>query len=308
MARRKRGQRLHGWINLDKPRGMSSAQAVAAVRRILDAEKAGHGGTLDPLATGVLPIALGEATKTVAWAIEGKKIYRFTLRWGEARDTDDSAGAVTGSSPVRPTRDAIAAVLPSFVGILMQRPPAYSALKVAGARAYDLARDGIAVVLEPRPVDIESLRLVDSLDDDHASFETVVGRGTYVRALARDLGAALGTLAHVTDLCRHQVGRFRLEQAISLDKLATLGHSAAASEYLLPVETVLDDIPALALTEEEAQALRYGQAVTLLRPSDRACIDQIGDGATLCAMSGGKLVALVEVQSGGLRPVRVMNL
>ena len=308
MARRRRGRPIHGWIVLDKPAGLTSAAAVAAVRRITGAAKAGHGGTLDPIATGVLPIALGEATKTVAWAIEGRKLYYFTLRWGEARDTDDSEGAVTATSAVRPDRAAIEAALPRFVGTILQRPPAYSAIKVGGERAYDLARDGAPQWLEPRPVEVESFRLIDMTDRDHARFAAWVGRGTYVRALARDLGEALGTCAHVGELRRHAVGRFRLDRAISLDNLAALGQDAAASEHLLPIETALDDIPALALTEEEAQALRCGQPVTPLRPSDRARLDQIGDGATLCAMSGGRLVALVSVEAGGLRPVRVMNL
>jgi tRNA pseudouridine55 synthase len=308
MARKRRGVPLHGWIVLDKPRGMTSAHAVAAVRRITGAAKAGHGGTLDPLATGVLPIALGEATKTVAWAIEGRKLYHFTLRWGEARDSDDADGAIVASSAMRPSRAAIEAALPSFVGTVLQRPPAFSALKVAGMRAYDLAREGVVVALEPRPVEIDEFRLLCVPDPDHAEFGALVGRGTYVRALARDLGIKLGGLAHVVELRRHAVGRFRLERAISLENLAALGHSAAASEHLLPVETALDDIPALALTEAEAHALRRGQTVTPVRPGDRARIEQIGDGATLCAMSSGKLVALVEIASGGLRPVRVMNL
>jgi tRNA pseudouridine55 synthase len=308
MARKRRGLPIHGWIVLDKPRGMTSAQAVAAVRRITGAQKAGHGGTLDPLATGVLPVALGEATKTVQWAIEGRKLYHFTLRWGEARDTDDADGQVIAESAVRPDRAAIEAVLPRFTGVILQRPPIYSALKVDGARAYDLAREGEAVELEPRPVEIDELHLLAMPDRDHAAFAALVGRGTYIRALARDLGEALGTRAHVVELARRAVGRFRIEQSISLDKLAALGHDAAASEHLLPIETALDDIPALALTEAEAHALRCGQTVTLLRPSDRMQLDQIGDGATFCATSGGKLVALVELAAGGLRPVRVMNI
>jgi tRNA pseudouridine55 synthase len=308
MARRRQGQPIHGWIVLDKPLGLTAASAVAAVRRITGAAKAGHGGTLDPLATGVLPIALGEATKTVSWAVEGPKLYHFTLRWGEARDTDDAAGAVVATSPVRPDAAAIRALLPRFTGTLMQRPPLYSAIKVAGARAYALARSGAAPALVPRPVAVTRFDLLDCPDRDHAVLAAWVGRGTYVRALARDLGEALGTHAHVTQLCRRVVGCFRLEQAISLDNLAALGHSAAVSGHLYPIETVLDDIPALALTDEEARALRHGQPVMALRPSDRARIDQIGDGVTVCAMSAGKLVALVAVEAGGLRPIRVLNL
>jgi tRNA pseudouridine55 synthase len=308
MARKARGRPIHGWIVLDKPLRMSSAQAVARVRHLAGAAKAGHGGTLDPLATGVLPVALGEATKTTQWAIEGRKLYHFTVRWGEARDTDDAEGTVTATSAARPTQSEIEAALPGLTGVLMQRPPAYSALKLGGARAYALAREGAVVELEPRAVEIDELRLAAVEDGDHASFAALVGRGTYVRALARDLGEILGCGGHVTALRRLTVGRFRIEQAISLDKLATLGHSVALSEHLLPVETALDDIPALALTEAEAQALRCGRTVTPLRPSDRARIDQIGQGATVCATSGGKLVALAKVDSGGLRPVRVMNL
>jgi tRNA pseudouridine55 synthase len=307
MAAKPRGQPIHGWIVLDKPQGMSSAQAVAAVRRHVDAAKAGHGGTLDPLATGVLPIALGEATKTVAWAMAGRKTYRFTLRWGEARDSDDAEGRVIATSPVRPTGATIAAVLPRFIGMVEQRPPAFSALKLAGERAYALARAGESPALAPRPVEIRELRLISVLDGDQAEFEAMVGKGTYIRALARDLGTALGTFAHITALRRLAVGRFRIEDAISLEILAALGHSAGAFRHLLPVETALDDIPALALTEAEAHRLRCGQAVTPLRPEDRARIDQLGDGTTVCATIGGKPVALTEISAGGLRPVRVLN-
>jgi tRNA pseudouridine55 synthase len=307
MARKRRGRPIHGWIVLDKPLGMSSAQAVAAIRRILDAAKAGHGGTLDPLATGVLPIALGEATKTVAYAMAGKKTYRFTVRWGEARSTDDAEGAVIAESAVRPDRAAILAVLPRFTGTLAQRPPDFSAIKVAGARAYDLARSGAAVDLAQRAVEIASLHLIDLPDPDHAEFEAEVGKGTYIRALARDMGLALGTFAYVTALRRLAVGRFGLDRAISLDKLALLGHSAAASDLLLPIETALDDIPALALTEEEAEAMRCGRTVTPLRPADRARIDTMDEGATIRATSNGRLVALALIEAGLVRPVRVMN-
>jgi tRNA pseudouridine55 synthase len=307
MSRRTKGAPVHGWIVLDKPLGLTSARAVAAVKRILGAQKAGHAGTLDPLATGVLPIALGEATKTMSFALGGPKTYRFTLAWGEARSTDDAEGAVTATSAVRPDRAAIEAALPRFTGDQMQTPPIFSALKVKGARAYDLARGGVAVALAPRAVSIHGLALLDMPDPAHARFEAKVGSGTYIRALARDLGLALGTLAYVTELQRISVGCFTLERAISLAQLETLGHSAAASGHLLPLETALDDIPALALTESQAKALRCGQAVTPLHPQDRARIDQIGEGARICATSGGKLVALAEVASGEIRPLRVMN-
>jgi tRNA pseudouridine55 synthase len=307
MGRSRRGQPIHGWIILDKPLGLSSSRAVARVRRLLDAAKAGHGGTLDPLATGVLPIALGEATKTVAYAMGSRKRYQFTLRWGEARDTDDREGQIIATSAVRPSLEAIRAALPAFEGIVLQRPPDYSALKIAGERAYDRARQGLALALAPRPVTVDRLELLEVPDDDHAVFEAAVGKGAYIRALARDLGCHLGTYAYVTALRRLSVGGFCLDRAISLDKLEALGHSAATSEYLLPVETALDDIPALALTEDEVRALRYGQAVTPLRPWDRARIDGFADGATIRATSEGRLVALVAIDKGRIRPVRVMN-
>ena len=303
---KRKGTPIHGWLVLDKPLGLSSAAAVARVKRLIGAQKAGHAGTLDPLATGVLPIALGEATKTVAYAVDGWKTYRFALRWGEARATDDAEGAVVATSDRRPDADAIRAALPNFIGRIAQRPPAYSAIKLAGQRAYDLARAGAAVAIAPRPVDIRRLDLI-AAERDRAEFEAEVGAGTYIRSLVRDLGEILQTHAFVTELRRLAVGRFTLQDAISLDKLGVLGHSAAASEHLLPIETALDDIPALALTEDQAKALRCGQAVTPLQPQDRARLAQIGDGTTVRATWGGKLVALAEVAAGGIRPLRVMN-
>ena len=308
MARRRRGQPVHGWLALDKPVGVSSAKAVAIVRRLLDAEKAGHGGTLDPLASGILPIALGEATKTVAWAMAATKTYRFAVRWGEARTTDDAEGAVTATSDRRPDRAEILAALPGLTGEIRQRPPAYSALKVAGERAYRLARSGEAVNLEPRTVEVTSLRLLGMPDADHAELEAEVGKGTYIRALGRDLAIELGTFGHISALRRTRVGPFNEMQAISLDKLTSLGHSPPPFEHLLPVETALDDIPALALTEAEADRLRCGQAVLPLRPTDRAFMLELGNGQRIRATCGNKLVALVEIADGALRPVRVLNL
>jgi tRNA pseudouridine55 synthase len=308
VARKRRGQPVHGWLVLDKPVGVSSARAVAVVRRIFNAEKAGHGGTLDPLASGILPVALGEATKTAAWAMAGSKTYRFTVRWGEARETDDAEGAVTATSERRPSETEILALLPDFVGEISQRPPAYSALKLAGRRAYDLARRGEAVELEARPVRVEGLRLLAIPDVDHADFEAEVGKGTYVRALGRDLALGLGTCGHLSALRRSRVGPFHEGQAISLDKLTSLGHSPPPFEHLLPVETALDDIPALALTEAEAARLRCGQAVLPLRPTDRAFMLELGNGQRIRATCGTKLVALAEIADGALRPVRVLNL
>jgi len=304
MPRKRRGQPVHGWINLDKPAGMSSAQAVAKVRRLFDAAKAGHAGTLDPLATGVLPVALGEATKAVPYIMADEKIYRFTVRWGVATDTDDAEGRIVATGEVRPDHDAILAVLPGFVADIEQIPPAYSALKIDGERSYRRARQGETVAPKPRLVTIKRLELVELPDADHAIFEALVGKGTYIRALARDLGRALGTFAHVIALRRLGVGRFRAERAISLENLAVMGHSPTASEHLLPVETALDDIPALAVTEAEAASLRHGRSVTR---ADEAFCQDLGEGTTIRAVNGDRLVAFAQIRDGGLRPIRVLN-
>jgi tRNA pseudouridine55 synthase len=239
--------------------------------------------------------------------MNSRKIYRFTLRWGEARSTDDTEGEVIATSATRPSREQILAALPAFEGTTLQRPPDFSAIKVEGERAYDLARGGITPDLAPRPVEVARLTLLDLPDADHAEFEAEVGKGTYIRALGRDLGLVLGCYAHVSALRRLSVGRFTLDAAISLDKLEGLGHSPPASGHLLPIETALDDIPALALSGEEAEALRCGRVVTPLRPSDRARIDLLGDGATIRATSDGRLVALAAIDKGLIRPVRVIN-
>jgi len=294
---------VHGWLAIDKPYGMSSARAVALVRRSSGAKKVGHAGTLDPLATGILPLALGEATKTVQFAAAGKKLYRFRIRWGEARDTDDCEGTVIAESAVRPDAASIAAAVARFTGTILQRPPAYSALKVGGRRAYALARAGKPPDLAARPVEIAELRLISRPDPDHADFEAVVGGGTYIRALARDLAEALGTLGHIAELRRLAVGRFAESQAISLDCAVALGHSLAASEHLLPIETALDDIPALALTAAEAARLRHGQPVT---PHD-AHLDDFAPGTIVGARLDRLVVALARIENGGLRPVRIIN-
>ncbi len=308
MGRRRGGEPVHGWIAFDKPLGMTSTQAVAAVRRAANAAKAGHGGTLDPLATGMLPIALGEATKSVAWAMAGVKRYRMTVRWGAATATDDAEGAITETSDQRPDEAAIRAALPRFTGLIMQVPSTYSAILVDGKRAYHLARAGEDVVLEARPIQIDALDLVDMPDPDHAVFDVVCGKGAYMRSLGRDLARALGTVAHLSALRRLSVGRFTVDHAISVDMLPSLGHNDGLSEHLLPIETALDDIPALALTEAEALRLRQGQHVQPLSPSDRARIDQLGNGSIVSISAGGKLVAIAETDAGVLRPVRVMNL
>ena len=308
MARKRRGQRVDGWLILDKPSGITSTAAVGAVRRLFDAAKAGHGGTLDPLATGLLPIALGEATKTVPFVMDGMKTYRFTLKFGEARATDDAEGEVIATSDKRPSDDEIRAALPGFRGRILQRPPIFSALKVAGERAYDLARAGEAVELAPREALIERFELLGRPDADHALFEVRSGKGAYMRSLARDLAEVVGSRGHVAALRRIAVGPFNESHGISLDSLKALGHIPAASRHLLPVATALDDIPALAVTDSEASRLRCGQTVGPIRRQDLERIGQFGSGAIFCARSGGLPVALVRLEAGDLRPVRVLNL
>src|SRR4051794_32872570 len=297
---------LHGWLVIDKPAGVTSARVVSAVKRATGS-KVGHAGTLDPLATGVLPLALGEATKTVQFATAGRKRYRFRVRWGTATDTDDRDGEVVAETASRPGAAAIGAALPGFTGTILQRPPAYSAIKVAGRRSYALARAGKPPELAARPVEITELRLLSASDPDQAEFEAEVGEGTYIRSLARDLAEALGTLGHIAELRRLSVGRFTETQAISLDSAVALGHKLAASEYLLPIETALDDIPALALTAAEAARLRHGQRVMPQDAGERAHLDHLEEGMIVGARHQRLLVALARIEAGGLRPVRVIN-
>lgn len=308
MARKRRGRPVHGWVVVDKPTGPTSTQVVGRVRRIFDAQKAGHGGTLDPMASGLLPIALGEATKTVSYVMDAEKTYRFTVRWGQATDSDDAEGAVTAESPHRPDEAEIRAVLPDFTGRLSQVPPIYSAVKVAGRRAYDLARAQAEFELKARDITITRFELLTCPDADHAVFEVGCGKGAYMRALARDLGVALGTRGHIAALRRIRVGPFGESDAISLETLESLGHSAAAFEHLLPVGAALDDIPALNLTMSEANRLRCGQTVSLLARADRERIQHLSHGAVVCAMVADTLVALARYEAGEIRPIRVLNL
>jgi tRNA pseudouridine55 synthase len=296
---------VHGWVVLDKPVGMSSTHAVMLVKRLFQAKRAGHAGTLDPLASGVLPIALGEATKTVPFVMEGRKVYRFTLRWGEERDTDDAEGRVTASSAERPSAATLAALLPRFVGQIAQVPPRFSAIKIDGERAYDLARDGEAVDIAPRQVEIHRLELIKTPDPDHATLLAECGKGTYVRALARDLGRALGCLGHVAALRRTSVGPFDEDIAVSLDALQRLrSEEATAVERgaLLPVETGVAALPALQVSSSDAGRLARGQAV-LLRGRDAPVL-----GGWVSVSSGGALIALAQVEKGELRPRRIFNL
>ena len=298
MGRKRRGRPVHGWFILDKPLGMTSTKAVGKVRRAFDAAKAGHAGTLDPLASGILPIAMGEATKVVAMAMDGAKAYRFTIRWGEERDTDDAEGAVIAESGERPTAAEIEAALPQFTGEIEQVPPAYSAIKVDGARAYDLARSGETPKLAARLIRIDELALIDCPDPDHAVLEMICGKGAYVRGLARDLGRVLGCRGHVSELRRTRVGDFDENMAISLDKLEDMGHKEALDDLLLPVEAALADIPALPVTGPEADRLRFGQAIRVPHSVE----------GTVYATTDGRPVALAEIHAGEVRPVRVFNL
>ncbi len=298
---------VHGWVVLDKPVGMTSTHAVSIVKRLFAAKRAGHAGTLDPLASGCLPIALGEATKTVPFVVDSRKTYVFTVRWGEERDTDDAEGRVVNTSAARPDAAAIQALLPRFTGTIEQVPPRFSAVKIDGERAYDLAREGEAVEIASRPVTIYRLALVATPDPDHTVLATECGKGTYVRALARDLGRAHGALGHVAALRRGQVGPFGEGDMISLERLESLCHRAAAGEasladLLLPIETALDDIPALAASPADAARLRRGQAV-LLRGRDAAV-----SGGVVQVASSGQLVAIAEVDRGEVVPRRVFNL
>lgn len=306
MARRKKGDPVHGWLLLDKPEGLNSTAAVGAAKRIFNAAKAGHAGTLDPLASGVLPIAFGEATKTVPFVVDGSKSYEFTVRWGQERDSDDSEGEVVRESAERPSRDAIEAALSDFTGEIMQVPPHYSAIKIEGARAYDLAREGEDFEIAARPVLVERLRIAEWSGGDECRFEADCGKGTYVRALARDMGRVLGCFGHIVALRRTRVGPFDAAATISLDKLRRISHSAAGREGLMevlkPVETALDDIPALAVSGDDATRLKRGQAV-LIRGRDAPILK-----GPVYATSRGMLVALGEVRQGELRPKRVFNL
>ncbi len=298
---------VHGWLALDKPIGMTSTHAVAVAKRLFQAKRAGHAGTLDPLASGCLPIALGEATKTVMFVMDGRKHYRFAVRWGEERDTDDAEGRVVATSEQRPTADAIRTLLPRFTGTIEQVPPRFSAIKVEGERAYDIARDGETVELKARPIDIHELELLASGDADHAEFIAECGKGAYVRALARDLGRALGCYGHVASLRRISVGPFGETDIIPLAQLEALCDRAAVGEAnladaLLPVTTALDDIPALAVSRADAARLNRGHAV-LMRGRDAP----VAHG-TVYVTVAGQLIALAELERGEIVPKRVFNL
>src|SRR5262245_42038902 len=304
MARRK-GSPVHGWLILDKPQSMTSTHALNKVKRLFDADKAGHAGTLDPLATGVLPVAFGEATKTIPHVMDSMKGYRFLVRWGTETDTDDAEGTAVKESAERPTREAIEALLPQFRGTIMQTPPRYSAIKIAGERAYDLARDGEQFDIAPRPVEITRLEIVEAPGPDACVFEAECGKGTYVRAIARDLGRLLGCYGHVAALRRTAVGPFTEDVAMSLETPQQGGQpegAAAPPPPLLPVEAGLTALPALRVSSADAGRLARGQAV-LLRGRDAPIME-----GWVSVSAQGSLIALAEIEKGELRPRRIFNL
>ncbi|MFA6205870.1 MAG: tRNA pseudouridine(55) synthase TruB [Methylocystis sp.] len=288
---------VDGWLALDKPVGLTSTQAVSRLKRIYNAQKAGHAGTLDPLASGILPVAFGEATKTVPFVQDGEKAYRFTVRWGVETDTDDADGRGVRESAVRPERAAIEVLLPQFVGEILQTPPQFSAIKIAGERAYDIAREGELVDLKPRVVKIRSLTLIDASRDD-ATFVMECGKGAYVRAIARDLGRVLGCFGHVTALRRTRVGPFVEDDAYTLDEIE---NQNMAAEALLSVEAGLAELPCVVVDRDMAARLRRGGSV-ILRGRDAP------HEGIVYAACGGVPVAFGEIVQGALAPARVFNL
>ena len=309
MARKKRGDPVHGWVNLDKPVELGSTEAVSRLRRLFNAQKAGHAGTLDPLASGVLPIALGEATKTVPFLMDAQKVYRFTVRWGISTASVDREGEVTARSDVRPSVEAVRAALPAFSGEIQQVPPIFSAIRVDGQRAYDLAREGVEVELKARPVTIHEIAVSNAPDADHVEITARTGKGVYVRSLARDLAVMLGAEGHVSALRRERVGPFAAENAVTLEMLEDLAYRGAALEGLLPVATALDDIPDLAVTGSDAFSLRQGRPIVLLPRQVETLKDRLKSGSrTVSAFEDGTLVALCQMRAGRLEPDRVFNL
>ena len=316
MARKKKGDLVNGWVCFDKPYEMTSTDAVSKVRRLFNAQKAGHAGTLDPLATGILPIALGEATKTVPFLVEADKVYSFTITFGTTTASFDAEGEITAQSDARSTREALEALLPAYIGVVDQVPPAFSAIKVDGKRAYDLARQGVEVELKARQVQIFDLTL-DQFDTETATLTLHCGKGTYVRSLARDLCVDLSVCGHVTMLRREQVGAFATKSALTLEKLTDFVHRGAAIDALLGVETALDDIPALPVTQDEAQKLKQGRDLALLprqigliteaqKARREAGYEEFPD--TIQAVLNGEIQALCELRDGRLYPTRILNL
>lgn len=302
---RNRGQDIDGWLVVDKGLGVGSTTVVAQVRRLYDARKVGHAGTLDPLATGILPIAFGKATKTIPYIMDATKEYRFTLAFGESRTTDDLEGDVLATSEHRPTNAQIEAALPPLIGDVMQVPPVYSALKIGGQRAYDLARAGRPPELPPRPARIDSIELIDRPDEDLAVFAVRSGKGVYMRSLARDIALACATVGHIAVLRRVKCGPFGLDSAITLDKRPqSVENAPALPAPLLPLTTALADIPALAVIDSEAKALGFGQSLDLATLTHSLPAISPPNGV-VCAMNGEHVVGLCRPDHGRLKPIRI---
>jgi tRNA pseudouridine55 synthase len=314
MARRgkKKGRPVSGWVILDKPVGMGSTEAVSKVKWLFQAEKAGHAGTLDPLASGMLPIALGEATKTVPYVQDGAKVYRFTVAWGEERTTDDLEGPVTKSSEKRPSQDEVRALLPNYTGLIMQTPPQFSAIKVAGERAYDLAREGETVEIPAREVEIGRLEVIEH-EGDRTVFEIECGKGTYVRSLARDMGRDLGCYGHIAELRRTEVYPFTPEDFVTVAELerARFGEAGqpesgdlpmefgAIDDFLIDTVAALDSLPQVAVSDDAATKLRLGNPV-IVRGRDTPV-----EADEACATARGRLVAIGAIEHGMFKPKRV---
>jgi tRNA pseudouridine55 synthase len=288
---------VHGWLILNKPSGITSTQAGSIVKRVLGVKKLGHAGTLDPLATGVLPLALGEATKTIPYVMDTQKGYRFQVTWGEQRSTDDMEGEVITTSTVRPTYEEIMQALPQFRGVIQQRPPAYSAIKINGVRSYDLARSGAAVDLKPRQVCIHNLQLLSIDSINAATFMVDCSKGTYVRSIARDLALTLGTYGYISQLQRTKVGKFTLNDAISLEKIRQITHISRREEFIHCIRAVLDDIPAVPISDEQVHKVRQGQSL----------LTDLKTAALVALYQGEQLVAIASMKAGRLYPKKVFN-
>ncbi len=299
---------LNGWIVVDKSKGVSSAGVVNQVKKIVKVKKVGHAGTLDPLATGVLPLALGEATKTINFLFLNRKVYTFVVRWGEKRDTDDAMGKIERVTQTRPTKNQIVAELPHFIGKISQIPPDFSAIKVSGTRAYKLAREKKDYTLKARPVEVHDFQLLKIINENKAEFQVVCGKGTYIRSLVRDLAEQLNTMGHVVELRRNTLGFFDEKDAISLDKLKDLVQTTPVKELIWPVHAPLDDIPAIALTIEERNRLKNGQVLDGSSIHQRSGFGSLEPGRVMLATCQDHLVALVRFEGESIRPFRVLNI
>lgn len=302
MGRRKKGDDVHGWLVIDKPRDMGSTDVVNQTRRLFNAKKNGHTGTLDPFATGVLPVAFGEATKLIPFVTDGDKEYEFIIQWGAATASGDTESEVVARSEKIPSKDEILEVIPKFIGEIKQVPPAYSAIKINGQRAYDLVRKGENVEIPERIVTIYNLELLEELADNRAKFRVKCSKGTYVRTLGQDMALALGTLGYLTELRRTKCGKFSLDDTILLENLKNMVHSDDLKKVLLPVITSLRDIAELAVTEADAAKLRQGQAISPRSYQDK----NLKEGAAV-AVCNGELVAILRIEEKRISPQRVFN-